>query len=144
MRRAGVYSRRFKPIFIHFIRVVIIAPACAPHSPQDCLAVRGHISYRKYGFRCRGSYYTSSTASGVRHCPQGNLLRQRVVDFVNYGSSLYSELQGGCGRWRFLSILYYLLFLIYYLQNILPCKFMDFFHLIRCGSIIHITGMRRL
>ena len=61
------------------------------------------------------SINTSSTACGVRHCPQGNLLRQRVVDFVNYGSSLYSELQGGCGRWRFLSIIYYLLFLIYYL-----------------------------
>ena len=56
---------------------------------------------------------TSYTACGVRHCPQGNLLRQRVVDFVNYGSSLYSELQGGCGRWRFLSIISYFLSIIF-------------------------------
>ena len=28
----------------------------------------------------------------------GSWLCQRVVDFVNYGSSLCSELHGGCGR----------------------------------------------
>jgi hypothetical protein len=57
------------------------------------------------------------TACGVRHSPARQFASPtRVVDFVNYGSSLYSELQGGCGRWRFLSIFYYLLPLIYYLS----------------------------
>jgi hypothetical protein len=51
----------------------------------------------------------------------------RVVDFVNYGSSLYSELQGGCGRWRFylFSIIYYFLSLIFCFlreDDILPYK----------------------
>ena len=37
----------------------------------------------------------------MRHIARGSLQAcLHVVDKVNYGSSLYSELQGGCGRWR--------------------------------------------
>ena len=43
MKRCLYNVIRFKTIFVYFIRVVIIAPACAPHSPQDCPAGEGCI-----------------------------------------------------------------------------------------------------